>query len=69
MRGGPMTKCPVCDKTQLVIVADPIETSCSSCGAHWVQEGSEQRDVKPADPPTPAPQSTWRAFNRKHANV
>lgn len=44
-----MTKCPVCDKTQLVFVAGPIETGCYYCGAHWVQEGSEQQ-AKPALP-------------------
>ena len=50
-----MTKCPVCDETQLVFVAGPIETWCYYCGAHWVQEGSEQRAVKAGIlPRTPA---------------
>ena len=64
-----MTKCPVCDETQLVFVAGPLETWCYYCGAHWVQEGSEQQAIKPADPLTPALQPTWSAFKREHANV
>jgi hypothetical protein len=64
-----MTKCPVCDKTQLVFVAGPIETWCYYCGAHWVQEGSEQQSIKPADPLTPALQLTRPALHDEYANV
>ena len=69
--GGPIDQVsgPVCEKTQLVFVAGPIETWCYYCGAHWVQEGSEQQAIKPADPLTPALQPTWSAFKREHANV
>jgi DNA-binding protein YbaB len=49
-----MTTCPVCGKTQLVFVAGPLETWCYYCGAHWVQDGSEQQAVKSADPSTPS---------------
>ena len=48
-----MTKCPVCDETQLVFVAGPLVTWCYYCGAQWVQEASEQRVIMPADALSP----------------
>ena len=54
-----MTRCPVCQSLQVVIVVGlsprassgasarpPGNARCSQCGARWVQRGSEQRAIE-----------------------
>jgi transposase-like protein len=42
-----MSRCPVCRSVRIVIVVSPERRAfCTSCGARWIQEGSEQRSVK-----------------------
>jgi uncharacterized paraquat-inducible protein A len=46
-----MSRCPVCESQQIVIVIGPQPSAwCDRCGARWIQEGSEQRRVKRAQP-------------------
>ena len=41
-----MSRCPVCESNRVVLVLSPRRRSfCASCGARWVQDGSEQRKV------------------------
>ena len=42
-----MSRCPVCQSVRIVVVLDPARRSfCVRCGAQWVQDGSEQRQVE-----------------------
>jgi hypothetical protein len=43
--------CPICESPQIVIVVSPWPSAwCDRCGAQWVQEGSDQRHVRKAEP-------------------
>ena len=49
-----MSRCPVCQSVRVVLVLSPRRKSfCASCGARWVQDGSEQKGV--VFPERPAP--------------
>ena len=54
-----MSRCPVCRSVRIVIVVSPERPAfCTACGARWIQEGSQQRAVKPGivrAPAAPAP--------------
>jgi len=55
-----MSRCPVCQSTRIVLVLSPTRRSfCARCGARWLQDGSQQRDVEraeiPVEPAHPAP--------------
>ena len=42
-----MPRCPLCGSAHITIVASlHPHAFCSSCGARWIQEGSEQWAVK-----------------------
>jgi hypothetical protein len=44
-----MVRCPVCESARIVIVVSPLRRAfCTACGARWIQEGSEQRAIRPA---------------------
>jgi hypothetical protein len=41
-----MSRCPVCQSFQIVLVLNRSPKGwCSRCGAGWIQEGSSQRRV------------------------
>jgi len=43
-----MVRCPVCGSGAVVVVLGPNRRAfCTSCNAKWIQEGSEQRHVRP----------------------
>ena len=45
-----MTRCPVCESVQIVVVVSPRHQAfCSRCGVRWIQEGREQRAVHRLD--------------------
>lgn len=56
-----MARCPVCESVRIVIVVSPEHRAfCARCGARWVQDGSQQRNVQPVsvlptDPTTSTP--------------
>jgi len=42
-----MPRCPQCESTQItIIVSLHPEALCLSCGARWVQDGSEQHTIR-----------------------
>ena len=42
-----MPKCPLCDSTRVVIILnDARRGTCTACGARWIQDGGEQRNVE-----------------------
>ncbi|HEY3209451.1 MAG TPA: hypothetical protein VGL18_06600 [Actinomycetota bacterium] len=50
-----MSRCPVCRSVRIVIVVSPERRAfCTACGARWIQEGSDQRAVKPGIVRAPA---------------
>ena len=52
-----MSRCPVCRSVRIVIVVSPERRAfCTGCGARWIQEGNEQRGVKPGIVRAPAAQ-------------
>jgi hypothetical protein len=43
-----MPRCPLCASAQITVVISLYPSaSCSSCGARWIQDGSEQHTIKP----------------------
>ncbi|HEV8682212.1 MAG TPA: hypothetical protein VGS09_05460 [Actinomycetota bacterium] len=56
-----MARCPVCGSVRIVIVVGPERRAfCARCGARWVQDGSQQRNIQrlsplPSDPTTATP--------------
>lgn len=41
-----MPKCPACESFRIVVVVGPWPSAwCDTCGARWIQEGSEQRSI------------------------
>jgi Zn-finger nucleic acid-binding protein len=45
-----MSRCPVCESAQIVIVLSSRPRDfCPQCGTWWTQEGSEQRNIIQAD--------------------
>ena len=52
-----MARCPVCESARIVIVVSPERRAfCTACGARWIQDGSEQRDIRRRTlEPTPLP--------------
>ena len=45
-----MVRCPVCESVQVGFLASPRPTSCYYCGATWLQDGSDQKAVRAAQP-------------------
>ena len=42
-----MPRCPLCASAHITIVINRQRRAfCSSCGARWVQDGSEQHTIK-----------------------
>jgi hypothetical protein len=42
-----MTRCPVCASGAVVLVVSPNRRAfCTACGARWIQNGTEQHDVR-----------------------
>ena len=42
-----MTRCPLCASAAVVLVVSPNRRAfCTACGARWIQDGIEQRDVR-----------------------
>ncbi len=42
-----MPRCPLCASAQItIVISHHRRTFCSSCGARWVQDGSEQHTIK-----------------------
>jgi transposase-like protein len=53
-----MPRCPLCDSGRVLVVIGPTRQGlCLSCGARWVQDGSQQRRVQGARPAA-APRSS-----------
>jgi uncharacterized paraquat-inducible protein A len=56
-----MARCPVCESLRIVMVVSPERRAfCARCGARWIQDGTQQRNVKrlaplPTDPTTATP--------------
>ncbi len=48
-----MPRCPLCASAHITIVIRSLHplAFCSSCGARWTQDGSEQSAIKRAPPP------------------
>jgi hypothetical protein len=43
-----MSRCPVCQSVRIVVVLGSTRHAfCTRCGARWIQEGSEQRAIRP----------------------
>jgi hypothetical protein len=54
-----MTRCPVCESVRIVIVVSPERRAfCARCGARWVQDGSQQRNIQPQAPALPTDPTT-----------
>ena len=46
-----MSRCPICQSVRIAVVVSPERKAfCTACGARWVQDGSEQRSVRRAQP-------------------
>ena len=44
-----MPRCPTCQSGRVVVViSQQPRAFCASCGTRWVQEGSYQREIRPA---------------------
>jgi hypothetical protein len=42
-----MIRCPLCDSGAVVLVVSPNRRAfCTACGGRWIQDGTEQRDVR-----------------------
>ena len=53
-----MPRCPLCDSGKVLVVIGATRRGlCLSCGAEWVQEGSDQRRVQSAQDEEVAPTS------------
>jgi hypothetical protein len=51
-----MIRCPACESVRVVIVVSPDPHGlCARCGATWLQDGPEQRDVRSRSEPVAAP--------------
>jgi uncharacterized paraquat-inducible protein A len=56
-----MARCPVCESMRIVVVVSSERRAfCARCGARWVQDGIQQRNIQslaplPADPTTATP--------------
>jgi ribosomal protein S27E len=50
-------RCPACGSVRVVVVVSPNPRAfCGRCGAAWVQDHGEQREVRsPIQPPSPEP--------------
>lgn len=48
-----MPRCPLCASAYITIVIRSLHplAFCSSCGARWTQDGSEQSAIKRVPPP------------------
>ena len=46
-----MPRCPLCDGGKvLVVIGASRQGLCLSCGAEWIQDGSDQRRVQASKP-------------------
>jgi hypothetical protein len=63
--GGPVVRCPVCTKIQLVYMQVPTRTSCYYCGARWFQSGDEQDSIIGLA----APPSALRSMGQRHSTT
>jgi Zn-finger nucleic acid-binding protein len=67
-----MPRCPVCGSSVVTIVVSlHPHAFCSTCGARWIQDGSEQRAIgRVQEPAFMAPAPTHRkAGNRAVAGL
>ena len=47
-----MPRCPLCASAQItIVISHHRRTFCSSCGARWVQDGSEQHTIQRTQEP------------------
>jgi hypothetical protein len=51
-----MVRCPVCASSDVVLVVSSNGSAfCTACGARWIQDGVERRDVRSGPRPDGPP--------------